>query len=654
MRINDGLLGAISWLLILALLLGLASVLAGGGFTPPTDPIGPEPERLVPETLDGSGDLTGAGDAGTAENSPPREPEDSPSPDTTPPPEATPTPNPSSTPNPSHTPEPSDAPDTTQAPEASPAPTTDPDDNTGNTDPDDDQGGSNDSGEEDNGISGGDGDGDDDKTPRIYTDLGEYTFLTQKELPSGLLEFQAYPKGEGNNLTVSVWLKNSVVEGNGSNGLLLTSADGMSYQGRLALNETNIFTLFLKENGETIGYVRYNVRYEADKADADNPTVGEHPPVIVTNLDEYSDEMTQQDFLLWVQATDYEGNYISSERIEVWLNGRLIHKQTGDARPEYELHFEPPNVGDTARYHVEVRAWDGKGNSTYKIYDLNYRTVSEGDHLGSVSIVLDATTVGLGILDSAVYDIAQGDTVASVVKKFIEEYGYEAVYDPTTFYLRELIRGDLCYYAKVPDALWDMVVNRDGIPASYPADRDSLGEFDFTYGSGWMYSINGQVYPGRSMAAYTLDKNTTIYIRFTLAYGKDISGYDALGGSFGKLSSYCGVWINGGFQALSHDFLEESRQEPTATEEGYVEYKCSKCHELKRETLPVTGEATPTPSPTPEPDTDVTPTPDPTQEPTSTPEPTPTPSPAPTPTPTPEPTLEPTAAPEPDETEEPT
>ena len=228
-----------------------------------------------------------------------------------------------------------------------------------------------------------------------------------------------------------------------------------------------------------------------------------------------------------------------------------------------------------------------------KIYTINYHTVSEGDYLGTVQIVLDATTVGLGIIDSATYEIVQGDTAAGVVIRFLEEYGYEPVYSGSAkvgFYLRSISRGDLCYGAKVPDQLWNMIL-KDRIQLSGHSDRDSLGEYDYTMGSGWMYSINGSVYPGRGLSEYKLSKNTTIYLRFTLAYGKDIGGFDATGQGIGSLSSYCGVWINGGFTPLDHNYVETERGEPTDTETGYIHYRCSKCGEEKDEVIPAFGKA---------------------------------------------------------------
>ena len=589
MRRHDGLLGVISVVLVISMLIGLGSVLTGAGFSEPENPLGTNADPLIPEMLDGSGKLAGEGkeqDATTPpeETPPPTEPEE-----TEPPTE------PEETESPT---EPDGEQDPTTPPKEPSDPEPGPNEDVGETEPGDDDGGNGDTDEDEDGPAGDDGDGPgeggdtpgegDDDSPKIVTNL-ENLFLTREELPEGILKFYAYPSVDDEALSIKVVVNNSATPANGS---VLTSPNHKDYEAALVLNETTTITLYLKENGENLAYVRYQIRYETEKADEEHPEQGDNPPSIITNLDGFTDTMDTQDFLFWVSArTNPEGDPIYSNQIQVWLNGQLVHKQTGDERPEYELHFEPPNVGDTAKYTVKVLAWDGKGNSTMKVYTVNYQTVSEGDYLGEVRVVLDATTVGLGIIDSATYEIVQGDTAAGVVIKFLEDHGYDAVYNGSStvgFYLRSISRGDLCYGAKVPDRLWELIL-RDGIALSNPAGRDSLGEYDYTMGSGWMYSINGSIYPNRGLSEYQLSKNTTIYLRFTLSYGKDVGGS---GQGKGSLAGYCGVWINGGYTPYDHSFEETERQEATETEDGFVKFTCAKCGEKKEEILSMTGEPT--------------------------------------------------------------
>ena len=63
-------------------------------------------------------------------------------------------------------------------------------------------------------------------------------------------------------------------------------------------------------------------------------------------------------------------------------------------------------------------------------------------------------------------------------------------------------------------------------PESY--HENSLGEFDFANGSGWMYSVNGS-YPNFGFADSYLNDGDVVRVRFTLHYGKDIGGYGSMG-----------------------------------------------------------------------------------------------------------------------------
>ena len=185
-------------------------------------------------------------------------------------------------------------------------------------------------------------------------------------------------------------------------------------------------------DGETfLGLVQYRVGYYADLADDDNPESGDYPPSIVTNLDGASPDMTSQTFQLTVIAKTNEklgAGPIYSNQIRVTLDGKVVEMSYGNASGYgYELHFDAPQIGDEESHIVRVLAWDGNGNSAMKVYTVTYHQISEGDPAGSVNVVLDATTIGLGILDTGTLDIVEGETAASVVLRFLQERGYEPV-----------------------------------------------------------------------------------------------------------------------------------------------------------------------------------------------------------------------------------
>lgn len=589
MKKHSGLYSAVSILLVIVLVAGISLSLLSSGRTRPENPISTQPDRLQAESLQGSGSTGGqsSGKDNTENTDTAQDPSEPQKPD-----------------------EPQNPDDTQKPDDTKPDPPgpTDPTDNPGKGDQggsksDDNKGGSEDSGDHGDGTGGDDGDhggsggdhgsgGEEDDTPRIYTTLKTQQ-LTKAELPDSKLAFVAYPLGKG-DLHIRVRLKN---ETNSGNGLLLTSQNNQDYEAQLDFNADNLFVLSLYDGETFLGLVQYRVGYYANLADDTHPTVGDYPPSIVTNLDGASLDMSSQNFPLTVIAranAELGAGVIYSNQIRVTLDGKTVEKSYGDSQPTYELYFDPPQLGDEETHIVRVLAWDGNGNSTTKVYTVTYHQISEGDPAGSVDVVLDATTIGLGILDTGTLDIVEGETAASVLLRFLQERGYEPDYQGSTtmnFYLRRISRGDIAYRANVPEHLWELIL-RDGITTNDNYDRDSIGEFDYTQGSGWMYSINGTQYEGTGMSGYKVRNGITIYVRFTLSYGKDIGGYDSTGGGYGSLSSYCGLWINGGYQALGHDFEETDRLEPTETEDGYIHYRCSKCHEEKTDILPATGGGT--------------------------------------------------------------
>lgn len=605
MKKHSGLYSAVSILLVIVLVAGISLSLLSSGRTRPENPISTQPDRLQAESLQGSGSTGGqsSGKDNTENTDTAQDPSEPQKPD-----------EPQNTDEPQKPDEPQNPDDTQKPDDTKPDPSgpTDPTDNPGKGDQggsksDDNKGGSEDSGDHGDGTGGDDGDhggsggdhgsgGEEDDTPRIYTTLKTQQ-LTKAELPDSKLTFVAYPLGKG-DLHIRVRLKN---ETNSGNGLLLTSQNNQDYEAQLDFNADNLFVLSLYDGETFLGLVQYRVGYYANLADDTHPTVGDYPPSIVTNLDGASLDMSSQTFPLTVIAranAELGAGVIYSNQIRVTLDGKTVEKSYGDSQPTYELYFDPPQLGDEETHIVRVLAWDGNGNSTMKVYTVTYHQISEGDPAGSVDVVLDATTIGLGILDTGTLDIVEGETAASVLLRFLQERGYEPDYQGSAtmnFYLRRISRGDIAHRANVPEHLWELIL-RDGITTNDNYDRDSIGEFDYTQGSGWMYSINGTLYEGTGMSGYKVRNGITIYVRFTLSYGKDIGGYDSTGGGYGSLSSYCGLWINGGYQALGHDFVETDRLEPTETEDGYIHYRCSKCHEEKTDILPATGGTEPSPT----------------------------------------------------------
>lgn len=467
--------------------------------------------------------------------------------------------------------------------------------------------------------------------PRIVTDLTNRMVMTG-ELEEDHLPFYAYLSGGDPDFMLRVHLRNAQTGGNGA---YITGSEGR-YEAKLVLGK-NYFTLSIKDGGRTVSQARFTITYVAEKADEEDPEVGDHPPTLLTNLDGWTEVIENQNFTMQVTARNYHGDIIHASGLQVTLDGREITGPTGGSTLEYELYFEAPNVGEYGDHTVTVLAWDEEGNSVFRSYRVSFHFIDQGGAIGTARIILDATTLGLDWLDEPYsYEIKQGEPASCGILEMLEAYGYEAGYGGTPlvgFYLRRISRGDVARDAQVPKELWNKIL-ADGLSLTGQKNRDSIGEFDYTQGAGWMYALNGTLYPGKGMSSCYLNDGDTLYIRFTLAYGKDIAGYDASGNGYGMLSTYCGLWLDGqyleqhdydagsvrqeptcteagsftytcrvqgcGHQKteslgpLGHAFAETGRQEPTASEDGYVAYTCSRCGEQRRDILPKTGgETTP-------------------------------------------------------------
>lgn len=128
--------------------------------------------------------------------------------------------------------------------------------------------------------------------------------------------------------------------------------------------------------------------------------------------------------------------------------------------------------------------------------------IAESDTTGTVTLSIRCDTVidnddlpyfipddGV-ILDDAVLDIAQGDTVLSLLNKAAREYQLH-------------------------------VETRGAQNASYVASISYLYEFDFGELSGWLYRVNGEI-PSLSCSRYTLSDGDRVEWLYTREIGKDL------------------------------------------------------------------------------------------------------------------------------------
>lgn len=394
--------------------------------------------------------------------------------------------------------------------------------------------------------------------------------------------------------------------GNKNNTLTLGTSDAVQLYLNGGKTGQNNFTIEAKDDSGNQYTFKINVPYKhkgtkSIDIDLNLEDQDEIPNEVITNL------------LVTAQGKDMAGNTVSipakgtNEFILVTLDEIEVTKPTssGDSW-EYGLFPFNPETGDRNEHTLYVYAEDAYGNwGEEKLTLIGFR-VEPGQKIGDATIYVDMTVLGVGVVGPIPYEVLADEPISYVVAKAImgkdtgEPFGaatkgtlhwrgdYGGTLD-TGFYLRSLntdYRADALEDAVWPGSTEEEVL--DAIDARFGAGTglavlwrclyrnglnksagsgSTFGEFDYTSGSGWMYSIGGSYYPGQSMSAVRLKDGDVLTLRYTLAYGWDIGGGSD---NYGNIVGYCVTAING-------DITPRHQMEEVEDPDGSVRYVCRCC-----------------------------------------------------------------------------
>ena len=310
---------------------------------------------------------------------------------------------------------------------------------------------------------------------------------------------------------------------------LLQSVNG-AYAALLSTKGTTIIQVKYKDaDGDTQLYIK-KINYV--RPEGSTPT--EKQPLIRTNLKENGIyNQATLNFDVWV--TNYRGKALAYSDMEVMVNGSPADYIGEMNRQTYSTQLRSGantiNIKITDEYQYTVR----------KTYTVFYQTGK-----GRITISLEAGTIGIPyLIKPKEIDVESGVSLSHVLDEYLRSEGFTYTYTGTLddgFYLAKIHKKNLIKGYKIPADLAskikkdELLFDKNGFES-----LDDLGEFDFCQGSGWMYSINGLYSSYGFNKAYVQDGDT-VRIRFTLAYGKDIGGYETMAGTYGVLDSYGKEW----------------------------------------------------------------------------------------------------------------
>lgn len=340
--------------------------------------------------------------------------------------------------------------------------------------------------------------------------LGIYTDLSDITVHSETLGFSARILNGSDLSRITVTLNGNTLRG------------GPEYTAALKVG-SNVIRIKVtdKVNGESISETKkFTIKYVPL---ADDKTV---PKIDYINIYDGM-SIVGSSFTLDILPVDYRGTRIYHNGITMLVNGVEQHYRWSSSFTSYLLYFAD---GENT---IDIRITDADGRYCDHSYKVYCRIPDDGETIGQITFSIDANVLGLGyIIEPVTVDIIQGESGADLLLRVLDEYGFDYSYNGTTdigFYLSRLKKNGIAQNVDIPQELIDFI-DADGLEWKDQHSANSLGEFDYCQGSGWMYRING-FYPNYGFSDTVFKDGDVVELRFTLAYGKDIGGYDVTGGN---------------------------------------------------------------------------------------------------------------------------
>lgn len=225
-------------------------------------------------------------------------------------------------------------------------------------------------------------------------------------------------------------------------------------------------------------------------------------------------------FDVWAKDI-YTGEKLSTKYVSVTNNAKRVAVNWDDSeKTSYTLDLSEGanNIEITIEY----------GNSTVtKNYIVTKEAANDGEIIGDFVFSMDAFTLGLGyLIEPERVNIEKGKNSAQTLDSVLTDHNFNYDYTGSlenNFYLSAISKTNQIFNSSdvnVPEILQDAF---GYIDQSDFTSENQLGEFDFTYASGWMYAVNN-IFPNVGFADHYVQQGDVMRTQFTVAYGSDIGG----------------------------------------------------------------------------------------------------------------------------------
>ncbi len=247
-------------------------------------------------------------------------------------------------------------------------------------------------------------------------------------------------------------------------------------------------------------------------------------PVIVCSLTE--GQIVEGNFLSFtVRATSYKNVQLGAFDITVTVNGSKIYSS---GNQNGTISYRTSQSLRDGQNEVTIQATDDEGYTATKTYTVIVNSDQQQKEGGTMRVTLRADVLSLGVIFDETVVFYEGENLPYVVDRAFKQagivYSYSGTFD-YGFYLQRIYKTGVTDGHVIPGPILDKLEEENASWVGY--EKDSLGEKDFYYWSGWVYRLNGYFPDGFS--AIPAEDGSEIEILFTLNNGNE----------------YDGTWFNG-------------------------------------------------------------------------------------------------------------
>ncbi len=221
-----------------------------------------------------------------------------------------------------------------------------------------------------------------------------------------------------------------------------------------------------------------------------------------------------------VRATSYKNVQLGAFDISVTVNGSKIYSS---GNQDGTVSYRTSQSLRDGQNEVTIQATDDEGYTATKTYTVVVNSDQQQKEGGTMRVTLRADVLRLGVIFDETVVFYEGENLPYVVDRAFKQagivYSYSGTFD-YGFYLQRIYKTGVTDGYVIPGPILDKLEEENASWVGY--EKDSLGEKDFYYWSGWVYRLDGYFPDGFS--AIPAEDGSEIEILFTLNNGNEYDG----------------------------------------------------------------------------------------------------------------------------------